>query len=65
MNTVALIVLRWTAERLNRLLARFLSVNAFELDAPVAQMEEHLTCNQDVAGSIPVGGSLLGGGEDR
>jgi hypothetical protein len=34
MNTVALIVLRWTVERINRLLAWFLSVTAFELDAP-------------------------------
>lgn len=25
--------------------------------APVAQLVEHLTCNEDVAGSIPVGSS--------
>jgi hypothetical protein len=34
-----------------------------DLPAPVAQPVERRICNPDAAGSIPVGGSLLGGGE--
>lgn len=29
------------------------------LKAPVAQLVEHLTCNEDVIGSNPIGGSIL------
>jgi hypothetical protein len=39
-------------------------ISWFALRAPVAQMEEHLICTQDCAGSIPVGGLLLGGGSE-
>ena len=34
-----------------------------DVPAPLAQPVERRTCNPDVAGSIPAGGSLLGGGE--
>lgn len=29
------------------------------IDAPLAQLVEHLTCNEDVVGSIPTGGSIF------
>ena len=29
-------------------------------NATLAQLVEHLTCNEDVVGSIPTGGSILG-----
>jgi hypothetical protein len=55
MNPVLAILLAATWQKIVALLSWF------ALRAPVAQMEERRTCNPDVAGSIPVGGSLLGG----
>jgi hypothetical protein len=36
----------------------FESLRTHLIDAIVAQLVEHLTCNEDVSGSIPLNGSL-------